>query len=87
MSVCMFSVYLFNCICICIFIYLCVSPYVSTFQLNCVTIDIKPSNILMDRAGHVKLCDLGISGRFIDSMAHTRVPSCVGYMAVSDLIG
>ena len=41
----------------------------------------------MDRAGHVKLCDFGISGRFIDSMAHTRVADCVGYMAVSDLIG
>ena len=48
--------------------------------------DVKPSNILMDRAGHVKLCDFGISGRLVDSKAHTRDAGCVGYMAVSDLI-
>ena len=41
----------------------------------------------MDRAGRVKLCDFGISGRLVDSKAHTRDAGCVGYMAVSRLIG
>lgn len=49
--------------------------------------DVKPSNILMDSSGRVKLCDFGISGRLVDSKAHTRDAGCVGYMAVSDLIG
>ena len=40
----------------------------------------------MDRAGRVKLCDFGISGRLVDSKAHTRDAGCVGYMAVSNLI-
>ncbi|KAI9310811.1 kinase-like domain-containing protein [Dichotomocladium elegans] len=33
--------------------------------------DIKPSNILMTRKGEIKLCDLGVSGELINSMAET----------------
>ncbi|ORX42934.1 MAP kinase [Hesseltinella vesiculosa] len=38
---------------------------------NVIHRDIKPSNILMTRDGHFKLCDLGVSGELINSMAQT----------------
>lgn len=44
--------------------------------------DVKPSNILMDRSGSIKLCDFGISGQLVDSIAKTRDAGCRPYMAV-----
>ncbi|XP_057245009.1 dual specificity mitogen-activated protein kinase kinase 7-like, partial [Malurus melanocephalus] len=38
--------------------------------------DVKPSNILLDERGQIKLCDFGISGRLVDSKAKTRSAGC-----------
>ena len=44
-------------------------------NLDVIHRDVKPSNILANRQGQVKLCDFGISGMLVDSMAGTNVGS------------
>lgn len=46
-------------------------------------LDVKPSNVLINKEGHVKMCDFGISGYLVDSVAKTMDAGCKPYMAVS----
>ena len=43
--------------------------------------DVKPSNILIDRHGEVKICDFGIAGNLVDSKVKTRDQGCPAYMS------
>lgn len=42
--------------------------------------------MLLDEEGRIKLCDFGISGQLVDSIARTRDAGCQPYMAVSVLV-
>ena len=45
-------------------------------------LDVKPSNILINRAGDIKLCDFGIAGELVNSFVQTDI-GCKPYLAVS----
>lgn len=45
------------------------------------TTDIKPSNILCNSQGQIKICDFGVSGELINSIADTFVGTST-YMSV-----
>lgn len=50
---------------------------------SCSSPDVKPSNVLINTLGQVKMCDFGISGHLVDSVAKTMDAGCKPYMAVS----
>jgi serine/threonine protein kinase len=49
-------------------------------ELNLIHRDVKPSNILLNRQGFVKICDFGISGHLTNSVAKTMNAGCKPYM-------
>ena len=53
------------------------------YRLRVIHRDVKPSNILINRGGQVKMCDFGVSGYLVDSVAKTVQAGCKPYMAVS----
>ena len=44
-------------------------------------IDVKPTNVLVNKKGEIKLCDFGVSGQLEKSLAKTNI-GCQSYMAV-----
>jgi len=50
-------------------------------KLKVIHRDVKPSNILISSSGKVKMCDFGISGYLVDSVAKTIDAGCKPYMA------
>merc|ERR1719384_1733133 len=59
---------------------ICALEYLHT-KLQVIHRDVKPSNILINRGGDVKICDFGISGYLVDSVAKTIDAGCKPYMA------
>lgn len=50
-------------------------------DLNIIHRDVKPTNVLVNKKGQVKLCDFGVSGELDKSLAKTNI-GCQSYMAV-----
>jgi mitogen-activated protein kinase kinase len=48
--------------------------------------DVKPTNILLNKKGEVKLCDFGVSGQLEKSLAKTNI-GCQSYMAPERIKG
>ncbi|KAH8108038.1 kinase-like protein [Cristinia sonorae] len=48
--------------------------------------DVKPTNVLVNRKGEVKLCDFGVSGQLERSLAKTNI-GCQSYMAPERIHG
>jgi mitogen-activated protein kinase kinase len=53
----------------------------ATCHLSVCFLDVKPTNVLVNRKGEIKLCDFGVSGQLERSLAKTNI-GCQSYMAV-----
>jgi mitogen-activated protein kinase kinase len=49
-------------------------------------LDVKPTNVLVNKKGDVKLCDFGVSGQLEKSLAKTNI-GCQSYMAPERIKG
>lgn len=54
-------------------------------DINLTIVDVKPTNVLVNRKGQIKLCDFGVSGQLEKSLAKTNI-GCQSYMAVRSLL-
>lgn len=53
---------------------------------NIIHRDVKPTNILVNSRGQIKLCDFGVSGNLVASIAKTNI-GCQSYMAPERISG
>lgn len=65
---------------------MCLNLLTVLVHLTFYVIDVKPTNILLNKKGDVKLCDFGVSGQLEKSLAKTNI-GCQSYMAPERIKG